>query len=628
MRLIQMKCANCGGKLNHKGPLKMECPYCEAVYLLDGSLQSSKAPKEGKGKLPAMGIALICVCVCMTLLIGGILTHSISNEQESIRDNLQILPPQSSATGQAAAGGNTSNSYTWQEAIDAGIVVIVPPEEGEGFQVFVERILGKHYSDITEQDWGRVTGISVSGVWEYHDAISCVVDGVTKEFLYEGSMNYILPNIHMFVNLETLEVDNSIESAKLSELKKLKELRCYNTIAELLTILPNPENIVALSGVEAEETLDGIEKFVNLQALELDVNELKDMTKLTSLANLEVLVLDAYEVKNYVFLDEMSNLKQLSIDSDHLYSLEFVQNMPHLEMLELQGAAVTSLKPLEGNKNLKTLIINTCSYIEDYEIVSTLTNLEKLAVSGYASGESIQWGKLKKLKYLQIDYGWRNNLQDYESELTSLETLYTRGDCHFDLAEFENLKHLIMEDSDELIYFVEEMDKLETVTFREMDELQGIQHILSSPNIKEVTLFDSKLTIDFDEIAASPSLEKLDIQYCDFCEVATDEEKNYYYTDDRREVELKDKLEFITDFSSLKDLTIRGAKLENVDFVADLSLLQKLDITNNNIADVSILNQCKNLKQLECGDNALLETPVFDWNVMVDMSGEQDSWYK
>ena len=77
----------------------------------------------------------------------------------------------------------------------------------------------------------------------------------------------------------------------------------------------------------------------------------------------------------------------------------------------------------------------------------------------------------------------------------------------------------------------------------------------------------------------------------------------------------------------MEELTIRGAKLENVEIITNLKVLQRLDVTNNNISDMSPLNQCMNLIYLRCGDNALLSAPVFDREVVVDMQGESNIFY-
>ncbi|MBQ7775976.1 MAG: hypothetical protein IJ379_08640 [Lachnospiraceae bacterium] len=620
MRLIELKCTNCGGKLVKKGFLTYECPYCSAAYLL-GKVQTKKETPQimiTKEQVQILGVFALALVGIFAIMLGW---KALSVNSLKPEGQWQETTAPTSVPG-------SSEGMTWQEAIDAGVVVIVEPKEGEGFQVFVEKVFGKEYDWVTQSEWESVTDIRFSS-WGDYQEITCVVNGETKTFFYEGSAQYILPYIHGFANLETLYVYNSVEGVKFEALPRLTHLRCNNSITQLAGIHPHPEQLVYLAGVDVDDDFTGVEKFQNLRTLEIDANDLLDLSALGSLENLENITIDAYEAKNFEFLSQLTKLKSVYIDAGNMYTIVFAENLKNLEELNIERSEVTSLAPIANNTKLKYLNINACSDITDVEVINTLTGLESLAVSGDNIESKIEWGNLKNLKALSLSAPWRTNFMDSVEALQGLETLYLSW-CNMSLdrlAELKNLKHLTLAESDVSVFVLKELTSLETLKLTKMSDIQGAEGVFSLPKVQEVTFFDCDLIMDFEKIPACDSLKKLEIQYCYFDDIIIEEEKDFYYYEDYEDVELRDKLAFLSGFPNLKELTIRGGKLENVAFAEYLPFLERLDVTNNYISDVSSLNQCKSLTFLSCGDNALLDKPTFDWEVMVDMQGENNIFY-
>ena len=631
MHLLELKCTNCAGKLVKKGMISYECPYCEASYLLGIVPSKTKAKKENKEQKINMETALLFSIVAfilagITLSIIGVRNMNTRNDDNEYQW-VEVTPPMTTLD----VDSDASEGMTWQEAIDAGVIVFVKPKEGEGYQSFIEKVFGKSFEQVTQEDMESVSSISFSGSGDMHQ-VTCVVGGVKKLFAYEGSATYILPNIHYFGNLETLLVHNSVENVNFEALPKLTSLSCSSSMVELARFHPHPEQLIYLTGVniDEDEKIIGLEKFSGLRTLEVCVYDRLDLSAFSVLQNLEKISIDAYEAKNFNFLGELTKLKSVNIDAGNLYSIEFARNLKDLEELNIERTKVSTLKPLTNNTKLKYLNIYNCSSIKDAEVINSLTGLEKLVVSGSVIKDKIGWENLQNLKDLSIMAPWQTNFMDSIPHLQGVERLHLSW-CSMSLrrlAELENLKHLTIEETDEDLHVLKELSKLESLKLVKMDYVEGAENVFALPQIQEVTFEDCSFIMDFEKISKCSSLKKLETMYCRFADIIIEEEKAHYsYYDDCEEVDLGDKLFILEGFANLEELMIRGAKLENVEFACGLEHLERLDVTNNNISDVSPLMQCKNLKYLCCGDNALLETPVFPVDIVVDMQEETNILY-
>lgn len=189
MRLIEMQCTNCGGKLKRRGFKKLECPYCQASYLI-GEMKVSDNSDERHFQLivpVTIAIAGVAMVVAGTVML-------LEGDKENER---QITVVQTVAQ---ATESTKNSTLTWQEAIDSGVVVIVEPEEGDGFYTFAQNIFDKKYEDITQKDWESVTGIRIPGGREFHE-VTCVVDGREKTFLYEGHASFAAVIMHCLISL-------------------------------------------------------------------------------------------------------------------------------------------------------------------------------------------------------------------------------------------------------------------------------------------------------------------------------------------------------------------------------------------------------------------------------------------
>lgn len=589
MKLLETECSNCGAKLERIDRQTLKCSFCGATFLVverETELANiTNTPKNNKAL-----VGIILSIFVFTIILPIIFFIFSASEQSGGEDSIL----------------NTDSIYS--------------DNINDTFTTFCETIFNKNHDDITGDDFETVSYLSVKYSRDYTEVI-CIANDIENNFTYEGNPSYIVKYAYKFVNLETLICNSQISAEYIEGLNKLTHLTCSNNINDLPGIHSCPEKLLTLKGVYCEDTIENLTAFSSITTLELNMHDsTKDISALGDLTTLEALSLDSYhEYKQFGFLDKLYNLKELYIDCEGLHNIDFVKNMNQLESLNIEGSSITSLAPLKGNTNLKTLLINNCDKINDVEIVNTINGLETLSLSGESIYDKILWENLHTLKDLRIDSFLDSNFVENAYQLTSLEHLHL-GWCGQDLTDLNkltNLKSLTLEYINTNYYFLNGMTSLESIVIQNvLYNSYGAENIFQLPNIKNITLFDGTFYIDTDRISENSSIEKIDIKYCSL--------RNIDYNS-LTETELSD---IIEKCPSLKEFYLRGADITTIDFVTMLPNLEIIDITNNFVSDLTPLTNCKNLKYVKCGDNAYSSLPTFPEGIYVDQRGEENIRYK
>ena len=172
-------------------------------------------------------------------------------------------------------------------------------------------------------------------------------------------------------------------------------------------------------------------EMTNLKELQLDGNQITDLTPLAGLIQLEILHLGGDERGNESLQDlsplsGLNNLKELYLPASSLNDLSPLSGLSGLERLALRGgenrtSGVTDLSPLAGLTQMRDLYL-VISTLDSLDFVSNMTKLESLRI--HTAGES--------------------SLQDLSplSGLTSLKQLdlpATAGDGCIDLSPIASL---------------------------------------------------------------------------------------------------------------------------------------------------------------------------------------------
>ncbi len=115
-----------------------------------------------------------------------------------------------------------------------------------------------------------------------------------------------------------------------------------------------------------------------LTMLGIGGNMITDITPLAALTNLEILRLFDCQASDYSTLAQLRNLKHLALENATITDLTPLASLTSLELLSLNGTAITDVSPLGGLPALRVLYLANCS-IDDYSPLSMiLPQLEEI----------------------------------------------------------------------------------------------------------------------------------------------------------------------------------------------------------------------------------------------------------
>lgn len=121
--------------------------------------------------------------------------------------------------------------------------------------------------------------------------------------------------------------------------------------------------------------LTGIENCVNLRTLNLESNQLWDISPLSKLKNLEVLKLSGNtHIKNIEELSNIKSLTRLEIENMKITDISMLKNLTNINYLKASKNQISDISALENLREITHL------YMSDNQIsdISILSNLQKL----------------------------------------------------------------------------------------------------------------------------------------------------------------------------------------------------------------------------------------------------------
>jgi hypothetical protein len=137
----------------------------------------------------------------------------------------------------------------------------------------------------------------------------------------------------------------------------------------------NPENVIEIFLNDCP-SLDGIERFVNLERLNCKDCNVDDLTPLSGCLNLRQLLCSYNKVKSLIPLRNCKKLVKLDCAGNKLTNLEGLENCIELEKLNCGNNMLTSLVGLDTCKKLELLNFDL-NYVKDF---TGLENCRRLMI--------------------------------------------------------------------------------------------------------------------------------------------------------------------------------------------------------------------------------------------------------
>ncbi|MFX1555996.1 MAG: leucine-rich repeat domain-containing protein [Promethearchaeota archaeon] len=192
--------------------------------------------------------------------------------------------------------------------------------------------------------------------------------------------------------------------------------------------------------------INGIESLINLKTLLLgnfthnDGNEITEIKGLESLTHLEYLDLSFNRITKIKNLDNLTSLKFLSLRKNNIIEITGLKKLRNLERLNLGGNQIKEIKGLERLTNLKQLYLEG-NQITEIKGLETLTNLEWLDLSFNRIKEIEGLENLLKLSVLNLNHNQITEVNKLEN-LINLRLLHLDKNRIVKIYNLENLKKL------------------------------------------------------------------------------------------------------------------------------------------------------------------------------------------
>ena len=357
-----------------------------------------------------------------------------------------------------------------------------------------------------------------------------------------------------------------------------------------------------------------LSNLVNLTYLDLEDNQVRDLSPLANLTSLTHLNLHENQISDISPLSNLVNLTYLSLGENQITNLRTLSNLTNLESLHLSGNPIINISSLSGLTNLTELYLSSNRHrdeIRDITPLYSLTSLEELGLSHTKIKDtSFLYNMTRLTRLVLVD----NQLEDinFVSNLTNLtdlklNSLMSEEPYANQITDITPLTHL--DNLTELYLYnnqISDIGPLSNLT--DLTELylssNRISDIISLSNLSNLTYLDlenNPLTDSAESIIRILQNNQTTVQYNPIPTALV--------------VKIPDvNLRYQIEQALSKD---SGASITRI----ELGQISNLDASNSSITDLRGLEHCTNLTNLNLSSNQITDLgPLYSLTNLGDLN--------
>ncbi|WP_188002697.1 leucine-rich repeat domain-containing protein, partial [Listeria monocytogenes] len=210
-------------------------------------------------------------------------------------------------------------------------------------------------------------------------------------------------------------VDDIVTQAELDIIRRLQIIGCSLSLSGM-------ENLTNLGFLDLEDNqisdISLLSNLTNLRTLWIDNNQISDISPLSNLTNLENLDLDNNQISDISSLANLTNLRSLHLANNQISDISSLANLTNLSYLYLDNNQISDISPLSNLTNLSYLYLNN-NQISDISSLANLTNLSYL----YLDRQDISASKVKWNDPLSVT----NTIKDENGNLIAPSSISNQG---------------------------------------------------------------------------------------------------------------------------------------------------------------------------------------------------------
>lgn len=637
MKIVDLKCPNCGSTLRKKEQDILICSSCHSEFLIDDETPDYitinhyhqteqpyiKTSTRQSNKLLAVAlfVMIIPIFIIFSLVLPGVRTNYTSiestikprntPESEGAKKLVSAIfhkPFEDVTTDELHSikyievmSGDIANKKSWDFRYS-----LEEWKEGKSNYPISELSIDQNVT-LDALDFSSFKGLNYL---DFHDSYD--IGGASDNFTLKGLDELVFYG-HTFNQPLKVILDSLENKENLTHLRT--QLRNDNEV-ELLNSLPDLQ-FLDMTYVAEEVTSKNLLKLTNLTSLGYRNYAKADINWMSNLVNLKKLSIDsADKIPDFSALYSLTNLESLKIENaDLLKDINFINNMPKLKQLELINTSVKDIEPLKNKESLNNLTLkrNEISNIEALNTLNNLTELTLLGIKGESSTSLNNFGHLEKVA---ID----SSSLDIISQLKTITTLIIDGGSEIDLTKLDSFQKLDSLSLNSVDFTNDEslinLPLLKKVSLKEASNNNNYDagtSLFEINTLEELNLGEKvSLYLNKDREFSLPNLKKLTM---------TDPSYLYMKIDGNYEnITFKDGVYFtqkLKQAPQLEVLVLPKMELNSLDFTKDLKQLTYLDVRENYITDIEPLTQLPNLVDVNLFNNPVTNIDILNNKINV-----------
>ena len=430
-------------------------------------------------------------------------------------------------------------------------------------------------------------------------------------------------------NLKVLVLSGHPFGGNISLLSNLVNLTYLDLEVNQVRDLSPLDNLTSLTHLNLHNNqisdISPLSNLVNLTYLSLGENQITNLRTLSNLTNLESLHLSGNPIINISSLSGLTNLTELYLSSNrHRDEIRDITPLYSLTSLEALGLSHTKIKDTSFLYNMTRLtrLVLVDNQLEDINFVSNLTNLTDLTLNSLMSEEPYanqitDITPLTHLDNLTELYLYNNQISDIGplSNLTNLNRLYLYSNQINDISPLSNLSNLTVLDL--------QQNPLTTRSASIIQELRGtgatVLHddplpevvIASIPDTNLRKLLEQELGKDVDDPISVSELSALSDRL-DLSDANIGDVRGLEHCNNLNELKLNaNQITDITPLTHLDNLTelyLYNNQISDIGPLSNLTNLTELYLSSNRISDIISLSNLSNLTYLDLENNPLTDS--------------------
>jgi internalin A len=387
--------------------------------------------------------------------------------------------------------------------------------------------------------------------------------------------------------------DANLDAAVRTALGRSEQKLTQSDLQSLEQLMAREQDIVDLSGIgrlsnlsfldvgnNKIQDISPLDSLSQLRFLNLENNQVKDLSTLAALPQLQILIIDGNQVQDLSPLLELRELTNLELSGN---PLDEESLNGHIPLLIEKGIQVVGMQPaeeqvpeLEGivfpdpnlDKAIREQIESDLIAPEDLLLIRTLTVSDNIAdLSGVE--------KLQNLTHLYIEQVPENMDLSPLTTLTQLEKLFLSGAHTLDFSPLSSLSSLTS-----LVIL--------SIPIRSpKNDLAFLTHLV---HLKELTMIGNHFSempglVAF--LIPLPELSSLNLGFNEITDISSLSDLNQLRTLRLRDNHIED-ISVLSSFSGLLWLEINNNEIQDLSVLLELPKLRIAIIVNNPLSEVSI----------------------------------------